>query len=135
MTPALGPDGEAPPSAPAASPSAHPGPAAGLSAEEVRARVAEGRVNRAPAPTRRTLRQILRANVLTRFNAILGGLLVVVAIIGPVQDGLFGVVLVVNTAIGIGPGGPGPDEPRPARHPDGPAGPRVRDGERVDLAA
>jgi cation-transporting ATPase E len=45
--------------------------------------------------------QILRANVFTRFNALLGSLLVVVAVVGPPQDGLFGVVLLVNTAIGI----------------------------------
>ncbi|HZU80327.1 MAG TPA: HAD-IC family P-type ATPase, partial [Acidimicrobiales bacterium] len=44
---------------------------------------------------------ILRANLFTRFNAILGALLVVVAVVGPVQDGLFGVVLVTNAAIGI----------------------------------
>ena len=37
----------------------------------------------------------------TRFNAILGSLFVVVIVVGPVQDGLFGVVLAVNTVIGI----------------------------------
>jgi cation-transporting P-type ATPase E len=73
----------------------------GLSPEEVEARVRDGQVNRAPPSPGRTVRQILRANVFTRFNAILGALLVVVAVVGPVQDGLFGVVLVVNTAIGI----------------------------------
>lgn len=45
--------------------------------------------------------QILRANVLTRFNAILGALFVIVMVVGPPQDGLFGVVLVVNTLIGV----------------------------------
>jgi len=39
--------------------------------------------------------------VLTRFNAILGALFVVVLLIGPPQDALFGVVLVVNTGIGV----------------------------------
>ena len=72
----------------------------GLSAEEVDRRVAEGRVNRAPPAPARTLLQILRANVLTRFNAILGALVVVVMIVGPAQDELFGLVLVANTAIG-----------------------------------
>ena len=43
--------------------------------------------------------QILRANVLTRFNAILGAMFVVVVMVGPVQDALFGVVLVVNTGL------------------------------------
>ena len=39
--------------------------------------------------------------MLTRFNAILGALFVVILLIGPPQDALFGVVLVVNTAIGV----------------------------------
>jgi cation-transporting ATPase E len=73
----------------------------GLGPEEVQARVMAGQVNTAPPAPGRTLAQILRANVLTRFNAILGSLLVVVAVVGPFQDGLFGVVLVANTAIGI----------------------------------
>jgi cation-transporting ATPase E len=38
--------------------------------------------------------------VLTRFNAILGVLFVLVMIVGPPQDALFGMVLAVNTAIG-----------------------------------
>ena len=37
---------------------------------------------------------------LTRFNAILGSLFVVVVIIGPPQDALFGAVLPVNTGSG-----------------------------------
>ncbi|MDE3087380.1 MAG: HAD-IC family P-type ATPase [Acidobacteriota bacterium] len=74
---------------------------AGLDSAQVDARVAAGAVNRAPPTPARGLPQILRANVLTRFNAILGSLLVVVAVVGPVQDGLFGVVLVVNTAVGV----------------------------------
>ena len=73
----------------------------GLGPEQVEARVAAGQVNTAPPTPGRTLREILRANVLTRFNAILGSLLVVVAVVGPLQDGLFGVVLVVNTVIGV----------------------------------
>jgi len=35
-----------------------------------------------------TVAQILRANVLTRFNAILGVLFVVPVVVGPVQDAL-----------------------------------------------
>ncbi len=75
--------------------------AEGLGPEEVGSRIAAGLVNSAPAETGRTLGQILRANVLTRFNAILGGLLVVVAVVGPPQDALFGAVLVANTSIGV----------------------------------
>ncbi|HVC71470.1 MAG TPA: HAD-IC family P-type ATPase [Acidimicrobiales bacterium] len=73
----------------------------GLGPEEVEARILAGQVNAAPQTSGRTLAQILRANVFTRFNAILGSLFVVVAIVGPFQDGLFGIVLVANTAIGI----------------------------------
>ena len=39
--------------------------------------------------------------MLTRFNAILGVLFVLVMIVGPPQDALFGVVLAVNTGIGV----------------------------------
>jgi cation-transporting ATPase E len=49
----------------------------------------------------RSIGDILRANVLTRFNAVLGGLLVAVLVIGPPQDGLFGLVILANTAIGV----------------------------------
>ena len=74
----------------------------GLTDEEAMARVEAGRANTVQGGVSRTVPQILRANVLTRFNAILGGLLVVVVLVGPPQDGLFGVVLVVNAFIGIG---------------------------------
>ncbi len=76
-------------------------PGAGLTAAEVRARVAAGQVNLVPPPPGRTIAQILRANVLTRFNAILGCLFAVVLVVGPLQDALFGGVLVANTAIGV----------------------------------
>jgi cation-transporting ATPase E len=78
-----------------------PGPGPGLTAAEVRSRVAAGQVNVVPPPPGRTIAQILRANVLTRFNAILGCLFVVAMVVGPLQDALFGGVLVANTAIGI----------------------------------
>jgi cation-transporting P-type ATPase E len=73
----------------------------GLNNEEVEQRILAGQVNTAPPSTGRSLIQIARANVFTRFNAILGSLFVVVAFVGPVQDGLFGIVLVANTAIGV----------------------------------
>jgi cation-transporting ATPase E len=60
-----------------------------------------GEVNTPPPAPGRTIAHILRANVLTRFNAILGVLFVVVMIVGPPQDALFGVVLAVNTGIGV----------------------------------
>jgi cation-transporting P-type ATPase E len=73
----------------------------GLTAADVAERIADGRVNRAPGGTSRSLWEIVRANVFTRFNAILGALLVVIVTVGPYQDALFGVVLVANTGIGI----------------------------------
>ena len=73
----------------------------GLSQAQVRDRVRAGQVNTPPSAPGRTIGQILRANVLTRFNAILGALFVLVMIVGPPQDALFGVVLVVNTGIGV----------------------------------
>jgi cation-transporting ATPase E len=75
--------------------------ARGLTRAEVRDRVLAGQVNTQPPAPGRTVGQILRANVLTRFNAILGALFVLVMIVGPPQDALFGVVLAVNTGIGV----------------------------------
>jgi len=74
----------------------------GLSESEAAVRIARGEVNRAAAPVSRTLAQVVRANVLTRFNAILGTLCAVILLTGPWQDALFGGVLVVNALIGIG---------------------------------
>jgi cation-transporting P-type ATPase E len=75
--------------------------ARGLDQAAVAERIANGQVNVAPPAPGRTLAQILRANVCTRFNAILGALFVVVVLVGPPQDALFGFVLVINTAIGV----------------------------------
>ncbi|GAB3053634.1 HAD-IC family P-type ATPase [Intrasporangium mesophilum] len=74
---------------------------AGLTGSEVAARVARGEVNQLSERTSRSLGEIFRANVLTRFNAILGALFVLVMTTGSLADGLFGVVLVLNSAIGI----------------------------------
>ncbi len=75
--------------------------ASGLSGAEVEQRRAAGRSNDVPNPTSRTVRQIVRANVLTPFNFLLGTLLVVIIAVGEYRDGLFGIVLVANTLIGI----------------------------------
>ena len=73
----------------------------GLTGAEVAQRVARGEVNDVPVRSSRSATEIVRANVLTRFNAIIGGLLLVILVVGPIQDGLFGFVIVANTAIGI----------------------------------
>ncbi|GAB3886126.1 HAD-IC family P-type ATPase [Terrabacter terrigena] len=75
--------------------------ASGLTGAEVDERVARGAVNRLAERTSRSVGEIVRANVLTRFNAILGALFVLVMVTGSWADGLFGLVLVVNSAIGI----------------------------------
>jgi cation-transporting ATPase E len=66
-------------------------------------------MNRALHDTSRSVAAILRANLLTRFNAMLGALLVVIVVVGPIQDALFGIVLVANAAIGCRPGICGPN--------------------------
>lgn len=49
----------------------------------------------------RGVADILRANLLTRFNFILGSLLIVILVFGQLQDALFGFVLISNALIGI----------------------------------
>jgi cation-transporting ATPase E len=73
----------------------------GLTAAEVAERIARSQVNVADERTSRSLGEIARANIFTRFNAILGSMLVVILIVGPIQDALFGLVLVANALIGI----------------------------------
>ena len=73
----------------------------GLTPTEVEARRGRGQGNEEHLPTSRSIAHILRANILTRFNAILGALFAAIVIVGPFQDALFGFVLVLNTAIGV----------------------------------
>jgi cation-transporting ATPase E len=73
----------------------------GLTAQQVADRVAAGQVNDVPPTPTRTVAQILRANILTRFNALLGAMFVLILLIGHVRDALFGLVLVINALIGI----------------------------------
>ncbi|MDR1386247.1 MAG: HAD-IC family P-type ATPase [Propionibacteriaceae bacterium] len=74
----------------------------GLTGAEVRLRVEQGRVNRTRQVTSRPLWQIVKANVLTRFNGLLGALFIMVMLTGSYIDGLFGLALVLNSALGIG---------------------------------
>ncbi len=73
-----------------------------LTEAEVDDRVARGLRNQVEATTSRSVRDIVRANVLTRFNAILGLLFVAVLVVGAPGDALFGAVMVANSLIGIG---------------------------------
>ncbi|MEV5981965.1 HAD-IC family P-type ATPase [Streptomyces sp. NPDC052114] len=73
----------------------------GLTTAEVAERVARGEVNDVPVRSSRSLSEIVRANVFTRFNAIIGVLWVIMLFVAPIQDSLFGFVIVANTGIGI----------------------------------
>ena len=73
----------------------------GLTADEAAQRVRAGQVNSADERTSRTLTEILKANLLTRFNAILGAAFVLILIFGEGQDALFGIVLIFNVLIGV----------------------------------
>jgi len=75
--------------------------AAGLSDSEVAARVAEGKTNDVPSRASRSVNEIVRANVFTRINAILGVLFLIVLATGSLINGLFGLLIVANSAIGI----------------------------------
>ncbi len=74
---------------------------AGLTSAEVAERVARGEVNDVPVRSSRSAVDIVRANVFTRFNAIIGVLWVIMLFVAPIQDSLFGFVIVANTGIGI----------------------------------
>ncbi|MFE9769842.1 HAD-IC family P-type ATPase [Streptomyces sp. NPDC005808] len=82
-------------------PASPSGRARGLSAAEVAQRVARGEVNDVPVRSSRSVREIVRANVFTRFNAIIGVLWLIMLFVAPFQDSLFGYVILANTGIGI----------------------------------
>ena len=75
--------------------------AQGLTDAEVAKRVAEGKTNDVPVRGSRSVRDIVRANVFTRINAILGVLLIIVLSTGSVINGAFGLLIIANSAIGI----------------------------------
>ena len=75
--------------------------AAGLSDAEVAARVAAGKTNDVPSRASRSVADIVRANVFTRINAILGVLLAIVLATGSLINGLFGLLIIANSGIGI----------------------------------
>ncbi|MFE1380173.1 HAD-IC family P-type ATPase [Streptomyces sp. NPDC058740] len=73
----------------------------GLTTAEVAERVARGEVNDVPLRSSRSTADIVRGNVFTRFNLIIGVLWVIMLFVAPIQDSLFGFVIVANTGIGI----------------------------------
>jgi cation-transporting P-type ATPase E len=73
----------------------------GLTTPEVAERIAAGQVNDVPARSSRSVSEIVRANLFTRINAIIGILLIMILAVGPIQDALFGGVIIANTLIGV----------------------------------
>lgn len=73
----------------------------GLTSEEVAQRRADGLVNEVDVSSSRSVADILRANIFTRFNAIISVMVVVVLVFGDWRDALFGLVMVINAVIGI----------------------------------
>jgi cation-transporting ATPase E len=76
-------------------------PTVGLTSAEVQQRVNRGQVNNFRQKSSRSWLGILRANVLTIFNLLLVGLTLVVLLTGSYPDALFGLVIIVNSIIGI----------------------------------
>jgi len=76
-------------------------PVLGLTSTEVAERIAAGLVNIAPEASSRSLGSIIRANTFTWFNGLIGGMWVLMLLVAPIQDSLFGIVIIANTAIGI----------------------------------
>ena len=74
---------------------------AGLTDQEVAARIADGRTNDVPTRAARSVAEIVRANVFTRINAILGVLFLIVLSTGSLINGMFGLLIIANSGIGI----------------------------------
>ncbi|WP_332759960.1 HAD-IC family P-type ATPase [Pseudarthrobacter sp.] len=73
----------------------------GLSTREVKERTLAGLANGVPDNSSRTLWQIVRANVLTLFNGIVGGCFLLLLVLGQWQDALFGFAALSNAVIGV----------------------------------
>ncbi len=76
-------------------------PATGLDAAAVAERVRKGLTNEVPAAPSRTVPEILRANIFTRFNLLMSVLLAIVLACQAYKDALFGGVVVGNALVGI----------------------------------
>lgn len=76
-------------------------PTRGLTTEEVAARTQRGEINAPGSGTGRSVAQILRANIFTRVNAILGVLCAIVLSTGSVINAAFGLLIIANSAVGV----------------------------------
>lgn len=75
--------------------------ARGLSQAEVAQRQSDGRQNILPPRTGKTVRDIVVHNVFTRINLILAVLFAMVLATGSIINGAFGLLIIVNSSIGI----------------------------------
>lgn len=73
----------------------------GLTAGDVRERTLAGLANGAPEESSRSLWRILRSNVLTLFNGIVGGCFLLLLLLGQWKDALFGFAALSNAVIGV----------------------------------
>lgn len=73
----------------------------GLSTAEVKERTLAGLANAAPEESSRSLWLILRSNVLTLFNGIVGGCFLLLLLLGEWKDALFGFAALSNAVIGV----------------------------------
>lgn len=73
----------------------------GLTDAEVARRVADGQSNAVRRRATRSIADIVRANVFTRINAILGILLLIVLTTGSLINGMFGLLIIANSVVGM----------------------------------
>ncbi|WP_018143594.1 HAD-IC family P-type ATPase [Alloscardovia criceti] len=73
----------------------------GLSAAQVSERIAQGETNFTPSRSSRTILDIVKANIFTLFNGIILSAMVLVLVTGQWKDAVFGLVIILNTAIGV----------------------------------
>lgn len=73
----------------------------GLSAAQVHERRTAELTNALAHESSRSIWAIVRANVFTLFNTVLGTCLVLVLVVGDPRDALFGFIVIANSAIGV----------------------------------
>lgn len=73
----------------------------GLTSAQVKEQVAAGLGNVTHDQSSRSLGQIIRSNVCTLFNAIIFVAMLVVLVTGQWKDAVFGIIIIINTGIGI----------------------------------
>ncbi|WP_418969896.1 HAD-IC family P-type ATPase [Alloscardovia omnicolens] len=73
----------------------------GLTQAQVEQRIERGDVNRVKTSTSRSIVDIIKANIFTLFNGIIICAMILVLLTGSWKDAVFGVVIIINTAIGV----------------------------------